>query len=264
MNSRIKRHVLAALLIAALGGSAGVTLAQTASGNINTAAASFDRTASRAPARAAESMSLEFSTLVGSEPDALNLIEGLHSGMPVSLASDIPGTEPISITPSGPMGYGNVFITLALAQASLTKAGITDPTSAELAIALNGGTILVNGQETNFEGILTMRAAGMGWGQIAKASGFKLGRVISAIKSGNERLAKSIKSDEAHSQRSAAKALEKSDHRAQAAASAKGERPVKLERPSRPEKVERAERPERPERPDKPERPEKVERPSRS
>jgi len=260
MNSRLKHHVLAALLIAALGGSAGVTLAQTAAGDITAAAASFDRTASSAPTRAAENMSQDFSTLVGSESDALTLIEGLHSGTAVTLASETPATEPVTITPSGPMGYGNVFITLALAQASLTQAGITDPTSAELAIALSGGTILINGQETNFQGILTMRAAGMGWGQIAKENGFKLGRVISAIKSGNERLAKSIKSGETRSERSAAKALDKSGHRAQTDASAQGERPVKLERPSRPEKVERTERPERP---DKPERPEKVERPGK-
>lgn len=263
MNARLKRHALAALLIAALGGSAGVTLAQTTAGDINAAAATFDRTANHAPTRAAANMSQDFSTLVGSEADALNLIEGLRSGTTVMLPPETPATEPVTITPSGPMGYGNVFITLALAQASLTQAGIADPTSAELAIALTGGTILINDQETIFQGILTMRAAGMGWGQIAKENGFKLGHVISAIKSGNARLAKSIKSGETRSERSAAKALDKSDHRARADASAQGERAAKLERPSRPEKVERAERPERPERPDKPERPEKVERPGK-
>ncbi|NMG75430.1 hypothetical protein [Aromatoleum diolicum] len=264
MHSRLKRHVLSALLIAALGGSAGVTLAQTASGDINSAAASFDRTASSAPTRAAENMSQDFSTLAGSESNALTLIEGLRSGTPITLESETPETEPVAITPSAPMGYGNVFITLALAQASLTRAGITDPTSAELATALTGGTILINGQETNFEGILTMRAAGMGWGQIAKENGFKLGRVISAIKSGNERLAKSIKSGDARSERAATKALEKSDNRARTDVAAKGDRPVKLERVSRPEKVERVERLERVERPEKPERPEKMERPSRN
>ncbi|AYH45481.1 hypothetical protein [Azoarcus sp. DN11] len=264
MMFRLKRHALSALMIVALGGSTTVALAQSASNDLNQAAVTFDRTASAAPTRAAESMAKDFSPLVGSQTDALALIQGLHTGTAVVLqpgSTATPESRPVTVTPTAPMGYGNVFITLALAQASLTQAGITKPTSAELAAALTGGTIVVNGQATNFQGILTMRAAGMGWGKIAQENGFKLGRVISAIKSGNERVAQSIRSD-ARAEHRASQA-EKAEQRGNSDAAARAERAEKAERPSRPEKVERVERAERVERPERPERPERIERPER-
>lgn len=265
MMFRLKRHAVSALLIVALGGSTAVALAQSASNDLNQAAASFDRTASAAPTRAAESIARDFSALAGSESAALALVQGLHNGTAVVLQPDVaatPQSELVTVTPTSRMGYGNVFITLALAQASLDKAGITAPTSAELAAALTGGTILINGQATNFRGILTMRAAGTGWGKIAQESGFKLGRVISAIKSDNERLVQAIKGD-ARNERGASESREKSDQRGRDDVAARGERLEKQERPSRPEKAERPERPEKVDRPERPERPEKIDRPER-
>src|SRR6185312_1250957 len=57
-----------------------------------------------------------------------------------ALAQTSGTTTTTTFTPdTGKMGYGNVKIALSLAEASLAKAGITDPTAAEVAAALNGG-----------------------------------------------------------------------------------------------------------------------------
>lgn len=74
----------------------------------------------------------------------------------------------------GKMGYGGIRITLKMAQAELDKLGITEPSDAELAAVLNGGTI--DGSE--LDGILAMRAEGMGWGTIAKANGYTVGSLL--------------------------------------------------------------------------------------
>ena len=72
------------------------------------------------------------------------------------------------------MGYGNVRITLRLAQAQLNQLGITQPTTEELSAVLLGGDI--NGSQV--DGILAMRADGMGWGQIAKEYGMTVGQIM--------------------------------------------------------------------------------------
>jgi hypothetical protein len=87
------------------------------------------------------------------------------------------------------MGYGNVSTSLSLAKYQLAQQGITNPTPEQLKIALNGGTITYEGKTVEYQGILQMRADGMGWGQIAQQLGTKLGPVVSGIKSQNAHLA---------------------------------------------------------------------------
>lgn len=45
------------------------------------------------------------------------------------------------------------------------------------------------GESVTLAGVLQMRAQGMGWGQIANSLGFKLGPVVSGIKSANAHIA---------------------------------------------------------------------------
>ena len=73
--------------------------------------------------------------------------------------------------PTGKMGFGNVKISLALAQESLRQQGIMQPTSEQLHTALVG--------DSTTAGILQMRADGMGWGQIAQKYDVKLGQLMS-------------------------------------------------------------------------------------
>src|SRR6185503_13142562 len=150
---------------------------------------------------------------------------------------------------TGKMGYGNVKIALSLAEASLTKAGITDPTAAEVAAALNGGKlVMTDGSTVDLKGVLAARAAGEGWGQIAKGMGFKLGDVM-------------------HSPKHAGELAEHGHHDHDKVARvelAHGHGHDTDNRPARPEhlsKVDRPERPDRPEHPDHPDHPDHVGRP---
>jgi hypothetical protein len=81
--------------------------------------------------------------------------------------------------PTGKMGYGNVKISLALAQESLRQQGIMQPTSDQLHTALVGGQMVQGDSTTTTQGILQMRADGMGWGQIAQKYDVKLGQLMS-------------------------------------------------------------------------------------
>ena len=150
-----------------------------------------------------------FTKLAGSQENALKLVQALRNGTSVALATPTSstgtgtggtgtgtgtatgGTPGTSFTPpTGKMGWGNVFISLALAQDALARAGITSPTNAQLQAALMGGDVTgADGKTVTLKGILQMRADGMGWGQIAQASGTKLGPVVSSIKSAHTKVA---------------------------------------------------------------------------
>lgn len=189
----------------------------------------------------------DFTDLAGSEDNANALVQSLRNGETVNLAGSTP-TETVSFDPpTGKMGWGNVFISLALAEESLKQAGVSDPTTAQLVTALNGGTLTVTtaggSQQVTLGGILALRAEGQGWGQIANSMGVKLGHVISAIKSENKSLQASLpargekgKSTERR-QAAKAKSLDAREHSAQF--TGHGERG---ERPDRPQKPEMAER----------------------
>lgn len=156
----------------------------------------------------ANRIAVDFTTLAGSRDNATTLVTALRNGTAVTLTTTTTGGTPTGTTtgsgtstgtgatsttftpPTGKMGWGNVFISLALAQNVLTQAGITQPTSANLQAALMGGTVTgADGKTITLTGILQQRASGMGWGQIAQSYGVKLGPVVSSIKASNHRLA---------------------------------------------------------------------------
>lgn len=146
----------------------------------------------------------DFSSFLGSDSTAV--VTGLRNGTPITLTrtttvpSTTPGGAPITTTtttvitpPTGHMGHGNVYISLALAKQQLSSFGISQPTPQQLQAALTGGAItLTTGSGTtattttnNLQGILTLRSQNMGWGQIAQKLGYKLGPVMSGMKSAN-------------------------------------------------------------------------------
>lgn len=125
---------------------------------------------------AAGKLASEFSGWAGSQDNAAALVDGLRSGQPITLAAPGAGgtatTTTTTFSPATrPMGYGNIRIALSLAQARLASQGITNPTPEQLQGALAG--------DGSTQGVLQMRAAGMGWGQIANSQGVKLGAVMS-------------------------------------------------------------------------------------
>ena len=132
-------------------------------------------------------LATQYGVLAGSQANADSLIAGLRDGKPVLLRATPDSTNPAAasttFTPAtGKLGYGNVNIALALAQAALAKQGIASPTPEQLAAALNGGTVMTPKGNVTFAGVLAQRQSGMGWGQIASAMGVKLGSVVSAAK----------------------------------------------------------------------------------
>ncbi len=150
----------------------------------------------------------DFSSFLGSDANAV--VTGLRNGTPITLKTTtttpstttggVPSTtttNTIITPPTGQMGYGNVYITLALAKQQLSALGITQPTPSQLQAALTGGTIsqttgtgtTAATTTTNLDGILTLRSQNMGWGQIAQKLGYKLGPVMSGMKSANQQLA---------------------------------------------------------------------------
>ncbi len=139
-----------------------------------------------------------FGNIAGSDANTLKLVQALRNGTSVTLKTTTSGTgtgtgttTTTTITPpTGKMGWGNVFTSLALAKDALARVGITNPTTAQLQAALTGGDVVgTDGKTVALKGILQMRADGMGWGQIAQASGTKLGPVVSSIKSQHAKVA---------------------------------------------------------------------------
>jgi len=139
----------------------------------------------------------EFDSLLGENANAA-VINGLRNGTSFTLTSTAPpaspGGDPVITTTvinptTGKTGYGNVFIMLALTKQQLGQVGISQPTPGEFEAALLGGTITTGSGSTQtiteFQGILALRAEGKGWGQISHELGFRLGDVISRIRSAN-------------------------------------------------------------------------------
>lgn len=156
--------------------------------------------ASQGQTKVIDKISGDFNSFLGA--DAKAVVTGLQNGTSITLTTTTPGTTPgsqptVTTTtinpPTGKMGFGNVFISLALAKQQLGQLGITQPTPEQLQAALLGGTMATGSgttaTTTNLQGILTMRSENMGWGQIAQKLGTKLGPVVSSLKSANHSLA---------------------------------------------------------------------------
>ncbi|MBS0337272.1 MAG: hypothetical protein JSS40_10765 [Proteobacteria bacterium] len=187
-----KVNLLAAAALLALGAAAspakaaGDATATTAS--IDTEAHRLDRdVVGQGPMRVQRRIGADFSGWAGSTDNANALVAGLREGKPITLVAD-PSAPPGTVAsttftpPTRPMGYGNVYISLALARARLAAQGITSPTPLQLQTALVGGSA------TQPKGVLQMRSDGMGWGRIAQAYDLKLGPVMAGLKSAHQSL----------------------------------------------------------------------------
>lgn len=255
IKSRVLVALLAGVFSAAVGAADGDRgrpgtdrLRDTTPRELINEANTLDELAALNQGGASQKIASDFTDLAGSEGNASALVRSLRNGETVDLTGSTPTVTVSFDPPTGKMGWGNVFISLALAQESLTQAGVTDPTAAQLVTALNGGTLTVTLQdgttkEVSVAGILAQRASGQGWGQIANSMGVKLGHVISAIKSENKSLqanlpARGEKGKSAERRQAAKdKSLDAREHSAQF--TGHGERGEKADRPQRPEMAER-------------------------
>jgi len=198
----------AILTVGLMAGMPALASAQTASELNGQVTTMNNLTSNQGQTNVTNKISSDFSPFLGSNANAV--VTGLRNGTPITLTSTTttpsptPGGLPVTTTtttvitpPTGHMGFGNVYISLALAKQQLSKLGITQPTPQQLQAALTGGTITqttgtgatATTTSTNLQGILTMRSQNMGWGQIAQKLGFKLGPVMASMKSANHSLA---------------------------------------------------------------------------
>jgi len=196
------------LAIGIASGTANIAFAQTVSDLNNQVTTMNNTTASQGQTNVINKVSSDFSSFLGTDSKAV--VTGLRNGTPITLTSTTtgpsttPGALPLTTAtttvitpPTGHMGFGNVYISLALAKQQLSAMGITQPTAEQLQAALTGGTMTqttgtgatATTTSTTLQGILTMRSQNMGWGQIAQKLGVKLGPVIAGMKSGNQHLA---------------------------------------------------------------------------
>jgi hypothetical protein len=167
---------------------------------LNTEASRMNTLATnRGESHVVDKISSDFSSFLGS--DAKPVVSGLRNGTSITLVTTTPGSTPtappvtsttIITSPTGKMGFGNTYISLALAKQQLNQVGIMQPTPQQLQAALTGGTVTTGSGPTlathNLQGILTMRSQNMGWGQIAQKLGTKLGPVVSGMKSANQNM----------------------------------------------------------------------------
>jgi len=174
--------------------SAGMAAAQTTVGigdQVNTSSPiSATAVASPGQARVADKFAAPFVTLAGSRENAVALASALRNGATATLtytsiaADGTTTTTTVLIVPqTKPMGWGNVSHSLALAQFALNQAGISNPTGAQLQVALQGGSFTTaDGRTVTLAGVLQQRADGMGWGRIAQSYGTTMGAVNRGIK----------------------------------------------------------------------------------
>jgi hypothetical protein len=172
-------------------GYAPLSLADTAS-TLNTQASQMDSVAAtQGQTKVIGKISSDYSYFL-QKVDSQAVVSGLRNGeytytTPSSTPTGTPTQTTVAL-PTGKMGHGNVYISLALAKQQLSHYGITQPTDQQLYTALMGGQVVPGDSTTTTTGILQMRADGMGWGQIAHQMGYKLGPVTSSMKSANHSL----------------------------------------------------------------------------
>jgi len=114
-----------------------------------------------------------FSDFAGSASNAQSLSEGLRNASRIKLVDRNNVTT--TFTPATkPMSWDDVRIALSLARAELGSGDISSPTPSDIEAVLNGGTAGTGDLMINFTGVLTQRASGLGWDQIARAHSFEL------------------------------------------------------------------------------------------
>jgi hypothetical protein len=119
-----------------------------------------------ARAETGDQLATQYSAFAGSDANSKSLVDGLRDGKQVTLTDG--KTSTTFTPPTGKMGFGNVKIALALAEADLKKQGVTQPTPAQL--------------KAEMTRLLQERADHKGWGVIAQERGFKVGELMRAEK----------------------------------------------------------------------------------
>lgn len=150
--------------------------------------------------QAVKQVGAEFAAFAGSQENAEALVIGLVNSTPILLngTSQVERhgrialvlTHSIIIPPTKPMGLGDAYIALSMVKAQLAAADMPTPSQQQLQAALIAGSdnanVLNIGElqlkdRVLAQGVLTQRAAGMTWQEIAQDSGLALAPILEAM-----------------------------------------------------------------------------------
>jgi hypothetical protein len=121
-------------------------------------------------------LAARFVHLAGNGENAMALVLALRTGSTVQLAASDPAArelpEMVALEiPTAAMSWNDVRITLLNVQDQLIAAGIVKPTIEQLQAALVGGEVISHaGSPRVLRGVLQLRAEGLSWLDIARAS----------------------------------------------------------------------------------------------
>jgi hypothetical protein len=95
-------------------------------------------------------ISSEFATWAGGAQNAQALVNGLHSGSSITLATNGPdrGVSLAGFTPAAPLGYDEIRSALTTARSDLAHLGSRSPSAEQIQAALIGGEVQVKGGRT--------------------------------------------------------------------------------------------------------------------
>jgi hypothetical protein len=132
---------------------------------------------SKANAAAMSRLTEAFAEFAGSPANAQSLVEGLHNGTAIRLVG-IDNAQKTFSPATKSMSWDDVKIALALANAELGSADIFSPTPVDIEAVLDGGTAGTGDLMINFTGVLTQRASGLRWDQIARAHSLDIDMLV--------------------------------------------------------------------------------------
>jgi hypothetical protein len=180
MNGKFRLSLLSLALTAALGAASTAGAAETSTGTTSSSSTATSSTLSPGESKVIGKTADTYTAFAGSRTNAENLATGLRQGSEITLTENGTngGTTTTTFTPpTKPMGHGNVDKALALSSQQLANAGVAQPTAEQIKTSMMGGTITNDaGQSIELQGVLQMRADGMGWGKIANELGVKPGQ----------------------------------------------------------------------------------------
>ena len=160
--------------------------------------------------QSAQQVAADFAILAGSQENAEALVIGLVNSTPILLngtsqverhgRTSLVVTHSMVIPPTKPMGFGEAYITLSILKAQLAAADLPTPSPQQLQSLLMAGSDSANvlnigelqlKQRVVTQGVLTQRATGMSWQEIAQSNSVSLAPILETMKAANQvRLAK--------------------------------------------------------------------------
>lgn len=133
----------------------------------------------------------------GGEANFQNLVNGLASGIPVTLTTVLPGgaTQVVNFTPAGTMTTLQIAQTLESVRQSLISRGIATPSAQQIATAIAGGALPTPAGTTQVNGVVATTTTANAATVVQQSPAVQLQNTISAAAAGGSNPIRSNMSD---------------------------------------------------------------------